>query len=89
MVSGRSSRRLRETAFARSVACAFKTMGLTPNFSSSSQIFRRDPLFHGSSNDDQLVKIAKVLGTNDLWAYLDKVGLPLSLPPLPRARSGC
>jgi casein kinase II subunit alpha len=59
-------------------------MGLTPNFSSSSQIFRRDPLFHGSSNDDQLVKIAKVLGTNDLWAYLDKVGL-LSSSSRPRA----
>ncbi|BGP10333.1 hypothetical protein JCM10049v2_006216 [Rhodotorula toruloides] len=44
-----------------SVGCTFGTM-----------IFRRDPLFHGSSNDDQLVKIAKVLGTNDLWAYLDK-----------------
>lgn len=53
---------------------------LTPS-SSLPQIFRRDPLFHGSSNDDQLVKIAKVLGTNDLWAYLDKVRpSPLFLP---------
>ncbi|BGP34311.1 hypothetical protein JCM10296v2_006126 [Rhodotorula toruloides] len=49
-----------------SVGCTFGTM-----------IFRRDPLFHGSSNDDQLVKIAKVLGTNDLWAYLDKYQIDL------------
>jgi len=38
-------------------------------------ILRRDPLFHGMSNDDQLVKIAKVLGTDELWKYLDKVRL--------------
>lgn len=85
MVSRRCPRRLRETAFARFVACPRSVRRFTLRFLPS-QIFRRDPLFHGSSNDDQLVKIAKVLGTNDLWAYLDKV--PLSLPPLPRARSG-
>ncbi|BGP42380.1 Homeobox protein HD-6 [Rhodotorula kratochvilovae] len=49
-----------------SVGCTFGSM-----------IFRRDPLFHGQSNDDQLVKIAKVLGTDDLWAYLDKYNLDL------------
>ncbi|GAA5930543.1 hypothetical protein JCM3775_003800 [Rhodotorula graminis] len=42
-----------------------------------SMIFRRDPLFHGMSNDDQLVKIAKVLGTDDLWKYLDKYNIDI------------
>lgn len=37
------------------------------------QIFRKDPLFHGHDNYDQLVKIAKVLGTDELFAYIDKV----------------
>ncbi|GAA6006591.1 casein kinase II subunit alpha/alpha' [Rhodotorula paludigena] len=49
-----------------SVGCTFGSM-----------IFRRDPLFHGASNEDQLVKIAKVLGTDDLWAYLDRYQLDL------------
>ncbi|TNY20577.1 casein kinase II catalytic subunit, partial [Rhodotorula diobovata] len=40
-------------------------------------ILRRDPLFHGMSNDDQLVKIAKVLGTDELWKYLDKYNIDL------------
>ena len=31
------------------------------------QIFRREPLFHGHDNYDQLLKIVKVLGTDDLW----------------------
>jgi casein kinase II subunit alpha len=40
-------------------------------------IFVRHPFFHGKDNNDQLVRIAKVLGTDDLFAYLDKykVGL--------------
>lgn len=42
-------------------------------------IYKRDPFFHGKDNDDQLVKIAKVLGTDALHAYLDKYGL--KLPP--------
>ncbi|GAA5964732.1 hypothetical protein JCM8115_005712 [Rhodotorula mucilaginosa] len=49
-----------------SVGCTFGTM-----------IFHRDPLFHGSSNEDQLVKIARVLGTDDLWQYLDRYNLDL------------
>lgn len=40
-------------------------------------IFRKEPFFHGHDNQDQLVKIAKVLGTDDLYAYLDKYGLVL------------
>ncbi|GAA5885872.1 hypothetical protein JCM3774_005809 [Rhodotorula dairenensis] len=49
-----------------SVGCTFGTM-----------IFHRDPLFHGASNEDQLVKIARVLGTDDLWRYLDRYNLDL------------
>ena len=37
-------------------------------------IFRKEPFFHGNSNSDQLVKIAKVLGTDDLFAWCDEVG---------------
>ncbi|GAA6026088.1 hypothetical protein JCM8202_002516 [Rhodotorula sphaerocarpa] len=49
-----------------SVGCTMGTM-----------VFRRDPLFHGTSNEDQLVKIARVLGTDDLWRYLDRYNLEL------------
>ncbi|KAJ6841916.1 casein kinase II subunit alpha-2-like [Iris pallida] len=40
-------------------------------------IFRKEPFFHGQDNYDQLVKIAKVLGTEDLFAYLRKYRLVL------------
>ena len=40
-------------------------------------IFRREPFFVGRDNWDQLVKIAKVLGTNDLIKYLEKYDLTL------------
>eukprot|EP00004_Rigifila_ramosa_P022902 TRINITY_DN6355_c0_g1_i2.p1 TRINITY_DN6355_c0_g1~~TRINITY_DN6355_c0_g1_i2.p1 ORF type:complete len:374 (-),score=76.99 TRINITY_DN6355_c0_g1_i2:107-1201(-) len=40
-------------------------------------IFRKEPFFHGHDNYDQLVKIARVLGTDDLHAYLKKYGLRL------------
>lgn len=40
-------------------------------------IFRREPFFHGHDNQDQLVKIARVLGTKDLFEYTDKYGLEL------------
>lgn len=43
----------------------------------ASMIFRKDPFFHGSSNLDQLVKIAKVLGTDELFDYLRKYDLTL------------
>jgi len=41
-------------------------------------IFRREPFFHGHDNYDQLVKICKVLGTDELFAYLDKYNIDLS-----------
>ena len=40
-------------------------------------IFRKEPFFNGHDNYDQLVKIAKVLGTDELYAYLGKYGLEL------------
>lgn len=43
----------------------------------ASMIFRKEPFFHGNSNADQLVKIAKVLGTDDLFDYLDKYEIEL------------
>ncbi len=40
-------------------------------------IFKKEPFFVGRDNYDQLVKIAKVLGTNDLIKYLEKYDLTL------------
>ena len=40
-------------------------------------IFRKEPFFHGHDNYDQLVKIAEVLGTDELFAYLDTYDLEL------------
>jgi len=40
-------------------------------------IFRKEPFFHGYNNYDQLVKIAKVLGTDALFKYLEKYDLEL------------
>jgi len=40
-------------------------------------IFKKEPFFRGSDNYDQLVKITKVLGTDQLYAYLEKYSLEL------------
>ncbi|PON66745.1 GPCR kinase [Parasponia andersonii] len=40
-------------------------------------IFRKEPFFYGHDNYDQLVKIAKVLGTDELNAYLNKYRMEL------------
>lgn len=40
-------------------------------------IFRKEPFFHGHDNYDQLVKIAKVLGTEELFHYLDTYDVEL------------
>ena len=45
-------------------------------------IFRKEPFFHGHDNYDQLVKIVKVLGTDELFDYLDKCA-PHPPPPPP------
>ena len=43
----------------------------------ASMIFRKEPFFHGHDNYDQLVKICKVLGTDDFLVYLDKYKIEL------------
>lgn len=43
----------------------------------ASMIFRKEPFFHGHDNYDQLVRIAKVLGTEELYVYLDKYNIEL------------
>jgi hypothetical protein len=41
------------------------------------QIFRKEPFFHGHDNYDQLVKICKVLGTDEFFAYVEKYNIVL------------
>lgn len=43
----------------------------------ASMIFRKEPFFHGHDNYDQLVRIAKVLGTEELFEYIDKYQIEL------------
>ncbi|KAH3665751.1 hypothetical protein OGAPHI_003939 [Ogataea philodendri] len=43
----------------------------------ASIVFQREPFFHGKSNTDQLVQIARVLGTDGLYQYLKKYNLTL------------
>ncbi|VFQ75144.1 unnamed protein product [Cuscuta campestris] len=41
------------------------------------QIFRKEPFFYGHDNQDQPISIAKVLGTDELNAYLNTYNLEL------------
>jgi len=41
-------------------------------------VFKMDPFFEGEDNNDQLIKIAKVLGTDDLLEYMRKYNLTLN-----------
>ena len=41
------------------------------------QIFKKEPFFHGDDNYDQLVKIAKVMGTASLFEYINKYSIDL------------
>ncbi|KAG0204156.1 Casein kinase II subunit alpha [Mortierella sp. GBA30] len=43
-------------------------------------VFQKDPFFRGQDNNDQLVKIARVLGTDELFKYLEKYSLSLGEP---------
>jgi len=43
----------------------------------AAMIFRKDPFFCGHDNYDQLVKIARVIGTEELYEYLNKYGIEL------------
>ena len=40
-------------------------------------IFQKEPFFQGKDNYDQLVKIAKILGTDDLFNYVEKYNVTL------------
>jgi casein kinase II subunit alpha len=40
-------------------------------------IFRVDTFFKGTDNFDQLIKILKVLGEQDLYTYMNKYGLSM------------
>lgn len=44
----------------------------------ASMIFRREPFFHGCDNGDQLLRIVKILGTNDFENYLLKYNIKLN-----------
>lgn len=43
----------------------------------ASIVFKKEPFFHGKSNTDQLVQIARVLGTDDLYKYCEEYGVKL------------
>lgn len=49
-------------------------------------IFKKEPFFRGNDNKDQLVRIARVLGTDELDAWIDKYGL--TIDPAFRASIG-
>ncbi|KAF7723943.1 Casein kinase II subunit alpha [Apophysomyces ossiformis] len=51
-------------------------------------VFRRDPFFNGQDNNDQLVRIARVLGSEQLHAYLKKYHLQLD-PTLDKTIGRC
>mmetsp|Transcript_47358 Transcript_47358/g.146101 ORF Transcript_47358/g.146101 Transcript_47358/m.146101 type:complete len:384 (-) Transcript_47358:463-1614(-) len=44
-------------------------------------VFKRDPFFHGSSNEDMLDQIAKVTGTAAIVEYTQSLGLPMTNIP--------
>lgn len=41
-------------------------------------IFQREPFFKGADNYDQLIKIAKILGTPEVLDYTEKFNLKLA-----------
>lgn len=43
----------------------------------ASMIFRKEPFFHGNDNYDQMVRIARVLGTPEFYAYLSKYNIKI------------
>ena len=61
-----------------SVGCLSLTHSPRPNTSCAQQIFKREPLFKGKDNNDQLVKIVEMLGKRKLVDYIKKYGLVLS-----------
>jgi casein kinase II subunit alpha len=45
-------------------------------------IFKKDGFFHGTDNFDQLVRIAKVLGTKEMEKYIERYSLDISEIPV-------
>jgi len=45
----------------------------------ASMIFRKEPFFQGHDNYDQLVKIVRVLGTEEFYDYIDKYSIDLDV----------
>jgi casein kinase II subunit alpha len=43
----------------------------------AAMIFRKEPFFHGADNQDQLVKIARVCGTDGLFDYMQRYNVTL------------
>ncbi|SCU77861.1 LAME_0A02476g1_1 [Lachancea meyersii CBS 8951] len=43
----------------------------------ASMVFQKEPFFHGTSNTDQLVKIVRILGSDDFETYLQKYQITL------------
>jgi casein kinase II subunit alpha len=41
----------------------------------ASLIFQVDPFFQGKDNDDQLLKIAKVVGTDEIYTFIEKYNI--------------
>jgi casein kinase II subunit alpha len=44
-------------------------------------VFKREPFFHGQSNEDMLDQIAKVTGTQEIVEYVQALGLPVTNVP--------
>lgn len=42
-------------------------------------VFQKEPFFHGEDNDQVLAKIVSVLGTEDLYKYLEKYNISIDL----------
>ena len=42
-------------------------------------IFGKEPFFKGSDNYDQLEQITKVLGTEELYSYINKYNIQLEV----------
>jgi len=68
----------------------------------AAMIFRKEPFFYGQDNNDQLMQIVRVLGTDAFQDYLNKYEIELDpqvcvcvyrclflcVPPLTRAHTG-
>jgi casein kinase II subunit alpha len=45
-------------------------------------VFNKEPFFYGTDNFDQLVKIVKVLGTDEMHSYIQKYNLNVKGLPI-------